>query len=254
MELNSFFYKGVLIGKGLLFEENSQNSQKYVFEATDELTKNRIPFFQHINNKLNNGLISDNDDNWRIVNNENQYIAQKIHRIENELITFEEFKIAPKEQFCFFYTKQNNPFSQFFKCKIEIDNQIFNCSEQYYAYNKALMFKNKELSDEILSLSEPVKQKKAGGRVKNFNQDKWLQDSRFIVYKSNLAKFRQNKRLKTILLETENSTIVEDSPRDLIWGNGISEGFSGYDDRTRWTGTNWLGEALIQVREELKLD
>ena len=163
-------------------------------------------------------------------------------------------EIAPEEEFFFFFTKKNSPFSQFYNCKIKLDNQVFNCSEQYYVYNKAKMFNDDILADEILSLTEALKQKKAGRRIENFNQEKWLKDARFIVYKSNLSKFQQNTKLKTLLLETESNTIVEDSPRDNIWGSGISEGFSGYNIRTKWTGRNWLGEALIQVREELKLE
>ena len=116
------------------------------------------------------------------------------------------------------------------------------------------MFNDQILANKILALSEPVKQKKAGRKVEKFNSAIWLQEARFIVYKSNLAKFRQNSQLKTLLLKTENMTIVEDSSRDLIWGSGISEGDTGYNNKTEWTGTNWLGEALIQIREELKLE
>jgi ribA/ribD-fused uncharacterized protein len=41
------------------------------------------------------------------------------------------------------------------------------------------------------------------------------------VTTGNIAKFSQNERLKTFLLNTGNRVLVEASPRDRIWGIGM---------------------------------
>lgn len=57
------------------------------------------------------------------------------------------------------------------------------------------------------------------------------------------AKFKQNKKLKDLLLSTGNAELVENSPRDYYWG-------IGKDGK----GKNMLGKILMKVRELLKSD
>ena len=62
-------------------------------------------------------------------------------------------------------------------------------------------------------------------------------------------KFSQNDDIRQKLLSTGNSTLVEASPRDRIWGIGlnITDAQSGKD----WKGKNLLGKTLMRVREYL---
>ena len=66
-----------------------------------------------------------------------------------------------------------------------------------------------------------------------------------------LLQFRQNEPLKKKLLETAGQTLVEASPTDKIWGIGLSQDDPRASDRSKWRGTNWLGEILTEVREEI---
>lgn len=56
-----------------------------------------------------------------------------------------------------------------------------------------------------------------------------------------LAKFSQNASLKKLLLETRDAQLVEHTCNDPFWG-----------DNGDGTGVNWLGNVLMQVREELR--
>ena len=47
-------------------------------------------------------------------------------------------------------------------------------------------------------------------------------------------------------------TLVEASPRDRTWGIGLGASNPKATDKRLWRGSNWLGEILTQVREELK--
>ena len=51
-------------------------------------------------------------------------------------------------------------------------------------------------------------------------------------------------------MRTGNLEIVEASPEDTIWGIGMHESHPDINDKSKWKGTNWLGEAIMRVRAE----
>jgi ribA/ribD-fused uncharacterized protein len=134
----------------------------------------------------------------------------------------------------------------------EIDGIVYNCCEQWMMAEKARIFKDDYALAAILASSKPRDQKALGRQVRNFNQDVWNSVCRGIVYLGNLSKFKQNSALRTVLLATENRIIVEASPVDPVWGIGLSQDDPKSLDPAQWRGTNWLGIALMQVRETLK--
>ena len=157
-----------------------------------------------------------------------------------------------EEKFTFFW---GGPFSQWHPCSIEIDGVIYNCAEQYMMAQKALLFEDNIAHKKIMFTSDPKNQKKYGRQVKNFDENIWNKFTKDIVYKANYAKFTQNEYLKKILLATVGTTLVEaslyDSPYDQIWGIGLASDDPKAKDRNTWRGTNWLGEIITRVREDI---
>jgi hypothetical protein len=45
---------------------------------------------------------------------------------------------------------------------------------------------------------------------------------------------------------------VEASPYDRIWGIGLGEEQARITPPEQWLGTNWLGEVLTKLRDDLK--
>lgn len=68
---------------------------------------------------------------------------------------------------------------------------------------------------------------------------------------ANKAKFLQNDDILRELLKTVGTTIVEASPDDNIWGIGLSAEDPMAQNRSIWKGTNWLGEVLTSLRDEI---
>lgn len=153
-----------------------------------------------------------------------------------------------ESKFHFFY---GGPFSQWYRSKFTIDGIEYNCAEQFMMAMKADLFGDKEAYDKIMKAHDPSTQKATGRKVKNFNADLWNKVSKAFVYRANMAKF-SIPYLKTFILETRDAEIVEASPSDCIWGIGLPEGHPDLEDKTKWRGTNWLGEVLMQVRESLR--
>ena len=149
-------------------------------------------------------------------------------------------------------------FTLFFRSKLgqwnmtpmKVDGVTYNCCEQYMMAEKARLFKDKEAEKQIMAAGHPRDQKAIGRLVKNFEEDAWNAVARDVVYRGNYAKFTQNESLKTQLLETEG-TLVEASPYDDIWGIKLAEDNPDCHDRNKWKGTNWLGEVLTKLREDL---
>lgn len=155
-----------------------------------------------------------------------------------------------KEKFLFFY-EDASPFSQWYKAPFELDGHHFTSAEQYMMYGKAQLFGDQEIATRILEAKHPRQQKALGRQVQGFNDTIWNQEAKSIVYQGNHAKFTQNPELLTVLLATAGKTLVEASPTDRIWGIGLSEEDSRSRQRSTWRGTNWLGEVLTELRENL---
>lgn len=105
----------------------------------------------------------------------------------------------------------------------------------------------------IMNAVKPSDQKRYGRQVKNFDLKTWTDHAKDIVYKGNFAKYTQNEYLKKTLLATVGTTLVEASPEDPIWGIGLKKDDPRAQNRATWKGTNWLGEILTKVRNDIEL-
>lgn len=151
-----------------------------------------------------------------------------------------------------FFWSDDSCFSQWYPSTFIIDNVEYNCVEQYMMAEKALMFGDKSTFIEIMKTDDPRKQKTLGKKVRNFDDNTWLFNSRSVVYRGNYNKFSQNNFLKEKLLNTGDLKIVEASPHNTIWGIGLSYDSDLCLDENNWRGTNWLGEVLMSVRHDLR--
>ncbi len=139
-------------------------------------------------------------------------------------------------------------YSQWALRDIIIEGKTFNCNEQYMMYKKAELFGDEYALNQIMKATDPAEQKRWGRMVKYFDKDKWEEIAKKVVYDANLAKFTQHEDLKKQLLDSGDKIIVEASPTDCIWGVGLWATDDEILDSKNWKGTNWLGEAIMNVR------
>lgn len=152
-----------------------------------------------------------------------------------------------------FYT---NYFSNFHKCKFMENGIIFNCTEQYFMYYKALTFADKNNTNEniaakILQTTDPFEIKRLGREVRDYDDGLWSAIRYGIMLRGNILKYTQNTDLMIKLSSTGNKTLVEASPTDTIWGVGLAEKDPLILDSNNWTGQNLLGKCLMEVRTRL---
>lgn len=150
------------------------------------------------------------------------------------------------ERFTFFWS---GPFSQWHHSPFVIEGVTYNCAEQYMMAEKARLFGDAQAEARIMASPDPSDQKRFGRQVQGFSEEKWNAVARDIVKRASQAKYEQNPDLRDVLLATEGTTLVEASPHDRIWGIGLRKEDPRAQERSRWLGTNWLGEVLTEVRD-----
>ncbi len=142
-------------------------------------------------------------------------------------------------------------FSQWYESSFVIDGIEYQTAEHYMMAEKALLFNDKEIYDQIIESSKPGKVKELGRQVKNFDQKTWEENRFEIVVRGNFHKFNQNPELATFLINTKNRVLVEASPLDDIWGIGLAQADENSQNPNLWKGQNLLGYALMVTRDLL---
>ena len=142
--------------------------------------------------------------------------------------------------------------SQWWMAEFWVEAQRYSCMEQFMMAEKARLFGDKEVLEQILAAAEQGKIKALGRQVRNFDQTEWDRCKYTIVLTGNFQKFLQNPELKDFLLRTGDKILVEASPRDRIWGIGMGRNNENAGNPAAWKGKNLLGFALMEVRDELR--
>lgn len=142
--------------------------------------------------------------------------------------------------------------SNWYLSDFTVDGINFSSMEQYMMYQKAVVFKDKDIASQILKTNDVARIKAFGKQVSNYNDTVWNGMRQIVIYKGLLEKFRQNEKLKKALLDTDDDILAECAVSDKIWGIGLSMKDSNRNDIKSWKGQNLLGFALMLVRSELR--
>ena len=161
----------------------------------------------------------------------------------------------------FFYhqAKPFGQFSNFFMSSFTVSSIIVDptepqtivveSAEQAIMWLKAMLFKDKTISEQLRSETRASHCKRLGRMVRPFNQNVWdvrvASIAEYVLYQ----KFTSSPELRTLLCSTGTRILAEASPSDSIWGIGITAGAAkkGQD----WKGRNLLGSSLMKVRKRL---
>uniref|UniRef100_UPI004055E90B NADAR family protein n=1 Tax=Agathobacter sp. TaxID=2021311 RepID=UPI004055E90B len=171
-----------------------------------------------------------------------------------------DYKKGVKQKYTMFWGHQPSSygmitkscFSQWWKSDFRFMGQEYCCMEQLMMANKAELFGDKEIREEILVCQEPKTMKALGRKVRNFNEATWNKVKYSIVLNGNYEKFSQNEELREFLLSTGDDILVEASPFDAIWGIHMSQNDANAQNPLKWRGSNLLGFALMEARDEIR--
>jgi ribA/ribD-fused uncharacterized protein len=119
-------------------------------------------------------------------------------------------------------------------------------------YKKAMLFGDTAIAQQILAERDQAKQKELGRKVSGFVRETWEAAAKGIVYDCCKLKFTQNREILQDLLATTGTLLVEAADNDTIWGIGLGMNDPLKNDPKNWRGSNWLGEVLTKLREDLE--
>lgn len=143
-------------------------------------------------------------------------------------------------------------FSQWFPAPFVVDGINYPTAEHYMMAGKARIFHDEQVLAQILKTDHPDAVKRLGRKVKNYDEQTWIESRYQVVVDGNHAKFSQHPDMANFLLKTADSIIVEASPVDRIWGIGMTKDNPACQDPRKWQGLNLLGFALMEVRQRLR--
>ena len=152
------------------------------------------------------------------------------------------------EKFTFFWGS-DSPFSNWYPQSFNHNYQVYNCSEQYMMFQKAMLFNDIDVAELIMEQKSPRKQKFLGRQVRGFDQTVWLEQCEDIMVPALVSKFTQDTYSLNCMLSSVGTIIVEASPTDTVWGIGMTKDDPKATDPTKWNGTNLLGKVLMRARD-----
>ena len=141
--------------------------------------------------------------------------------------------------------------SQWYESEFKVNEITYFTAEHYMMAEKAKLFNDVSIYNQILKTRKQGKIKELGRLIENFDQNIWDNHKYQIVVKGNYLKFSQNEKLKAFLLNTREKVLVEASPLDSIWGIGLSVDNENVNNPNFWEGSNLLGFALMEVRDQI---
>jgi ribA/ribD-fused uncharacterized protein len=125
-------------------------------------------------------------------------------------------------------------------------------AEHYMMARKAELFGDNHVRGLILLATSPKEAKALGRKVKNFNEQTWIEHRESIMLDALRAKAANNPIVREFILNSGNTTIAEAAPWDRIWGIGLGPTDPAAMDPTKWKGLNLLGRAYMRLRDELR--
>jgi len=117
---------------------------------------------------------------------------------------------------------------------------------------KAKTFGDSIIADAIVANQDPKYCKSLGRRINGYSEEVWGLKRYDAMLDACFAKFHQNARLGRLLLATGDKELVEASPYDKVWGIGLAPNNPDALNRTKWKGSNLLGQVLMDVRTLLR--
>ena len=103
-----------------------------------------------------------------------KYTVDTICNLPPELAAYKAAEISNDTHLAFH--GEHSPYSNFHPSPFNINGDNFHSSEQFIQYQKALMFSNSVVANEILGCETPLEAKKLGYKVNGFDRNKWSAD------------------------------------------------------------------------------
>lgn len=148
--------------------------------------------------------------------------------------------------------KENGYLSNRFPSYFEYAGMSYSSMEQFMTAQKAIVFGDYEMYNEILLEHDPEEIDALGAEILNYDDIVWGKLYRPMLLRGLRAKFQQNPELLEKLLSTGNALLAACDPEEHVLGIGMSADNPSVQNIRKWNGENRLGAVLMQARADLR--
>ncbi|NEP13375.1 MAG: NADAR family protein [Symploca sp. SIO2C1] len=132
-------------------------------------------------------------------------------------------------------------FSNFSPHPIQLEGLSWPTVEHYYQSQKFVGTKDEKLISVIRGVQTPTEAAAIGRDPNHTLCPDWEQRKMEVMWQGVVKKFLTHTDIQTILLNTGEELLIENSDRDYFWGCGQDK-----------TGENQLGKMLMRVRQQIR--
>ena len=236
--------KSVLLNANKLKGKTVYIDQDYTQQVTQERLILR-PIFNHLKRLDSNTSFVGN----RIYFKHRQYTLLNIRDLPINMLEIGVYVAGGVVYFAGTYT----PLSNVFPCKIDDGENIYNSSEQYYNYERAVSLGKKDVAKRVLAAKTPMDAMKEGRAAAAEVTKEWKADTGVKIMRKVLrAKYKQVEKFREALTHYENQGLkLAEATKNSFWACGctvsdVSRGASR-GIMPEMTGSNTLGKLLMQM-------
>ena len=169
---------------------------------------------------------------WLIINGIT-YTVDEINKLPNNLAPYLAIQKENAEDIVFH--GELSPWSNFHRSLFVLNGQQYHSAEQWIQFQKAMLFGDSNIANQILRSSTPQECKRLSHYIHGVDHAKWKNEGFDLCLDGIQAKFSQNRSLYAMLKTTEPKVLVEASS-DKVWGTGISLRDSQALNTNKWNG------------------
>ena len=183
----------------------------------------------------------------RLIINGNTYTVEEMHKLPHDLAPY--LAVQKENAECIVFHGELSPWSNFHRSLFVLNRQEYHSAEQWIQFQKAMLFGDSNIANQILRSSTPCECKQLSHYIHGVDQTKWKNEGFDLCLDGIRAKFSQNRDLYAMLKTTKPKVLVEAS-NDKVWGTGISLRNSQALNTNKWSGKGWLSNMLTIIRDE----
>ena len=147
------------------------------------------------------------------------------------------------------FRSYKDPLSNFYKCKLQVEDLTFFSSEQYYQYLKCDKVCNIIAKQKVLASSTAAEAKLATKHLTAAENKVWREHCNEAMYKVLTVKAEQCSAFLNALIDSGTSHLFEATSDD-YWGCGLDLKYAKNTNPNFYPGNNVLGDLLEKIRDD----
>lgn len=138
-----------------------------------------------------------------------------------------------------------------YPCKFTIDGVKYCCGVQFLEAQKAKVFQNDDVYEEIMNARNESEVLKCSNKLTNYDEVVWKQHFEEYAMMVLQSRVSSDSQFREYIKNIKEDIIVYSNKDDLISGNGLTMFDTNANNPLYWDGSNLWGFCVMQMRDKL---